>query len=247
MVQNYESFAWYVTRLRRHVLGKECQDFLAYVLETSTERSRRVEKSERFWRAQLGCDHEQPDFAKEYGPMIEVDPAVTPYGPERMKPLAFSSEEGRVNPKGIPCLYCCTNLETAIAEVRPWIGSHVSVGEVVLSKDLDLVDCSLEPTAELACEFSGMPKRREPELWRIINLAFSHPVIRTDNTADYAPTQVLAEKFSERYDGIIYSSRLGPGKNLALFNPDITTICNRSTHRIESVKFTTSPSSVVHS
>ena len=46
-----------------------------------------------------------------------------------MKPLGGRATDGRANPRGIPCLYLATTKETAMSEVRPWIGSYVSAGQ----------------------------------------------------------------------------------------------------------------------
>jgi hypothetical protein len=67
------------------------------------------------------------------------------------------------------------------------------------------------------------PDERERSVWTDIDLAFAEPVNRSDDVADYAPTQIIAELFKrEQYDGIKYRSALSDtGHNVALF--DITT------------------------
>ena len=71
-----------------------------------------------------------------------------------------------------------------------------------------------------------------------MNEGFSEPVTPTDNTADYAPTQVLAEAFrSHGYDGVIYRSMLGPGKNIAIFDLGNAELVNCTLHRVTTVKF----------
>jgi RES domain-containing protein len=42
-----------------------------------------------------------------------------------MKPIPKWQGEGRANPRGIPVLYLATHRETALAEVRPWIGAVI--------------------------------------------------------------------------------------------------------------------------
>ncbi|MFZ0569740.1 MAG: RES domain-containing protein [Rhodomicrobium sp.] len=44
-----------------------------------------------------------------------------------MKPIPNWLSEGRANPRGIPYLYLASTRDTALAEVRPWIGSHITV------------------------------------------------------------------------------------------------------------------------
>jgi hypothetical protein len=46
-------------------------------------------------------------------------------------------------------------------------------------------------------------------------------------TAEYAPTQIIAEHFKNSgYDGILFRSSLGLGLNVALFNLDAASIVN---------------------
>jgi RES domain-containing protein len=138
-----------------------------------------------------------------------------------MKPLPDRASEGRVNPKGIPCLYCSTDKKTAMTETRPWIGSYVTVAQFEVLKDLRLVDCTADLPATRLMDLSYESNRDKWEeyVWGCINRAFSEPVARNDDVADYAPTQVLAEGFrSVDYDGIQYGSILGEGKSVALFD-----------------------------
>ena len=73
---------------------------------------------------------------------------------------------------------------------------------------------------------------------RIINEAFSEPMSRADDVADYAPTQFLAEAFrNEGYDGIVYESRMGNGKNVALFDVDIAEVASRQLQHVEKLSF----------
>ena len=60
-----------------------------------------------------------------------------------------------------------------------------------------------------------------------------------DDTADYAPTQVIAEVFrSEGYDGIAYKSAFGKkGYNIVLFNPDDAELTGCTLFEARSLKF----------
>jgi hypothetical protein len=86
------------------------------------------------WRAQLGYDHYAAvDFTGEQQP--------APFPVERMKPLRNRAREGRANPKGIPYLYLATHQDTAMAEVRPWVGSLISIGRFALKRDVHVLNC----------------------------------------------------------------------------------------------------------
>ncbi|GMV94116.1 MAG: hypothetical protein AMXMBFR82_38940 [Candidatus Hydrogenedentota bacterium] len=82
------------------------------------------------------------------------------------------------------------------------------------------------------------PEKRAEVIWEEINFAFSMPIQNTDSTADYVPTQIIAEKFRQAgYDGIAYSSCLGTGTNVALFDLDAADMCSCSLHNVKSVSY----------
>jgi hypothetical protein len=56
-------------------------------------------------------------------------------------------------------------------------------------------------------------------VWRDIDHAFSRPLNRSDQHADYVPTQILTELFKTHgFDGVAYGSSLGDGHNVVLFD-----------------------------
>ena len=152
-------------------------------------------------------------------------------------PLADKAHEGRVNPKGIPCLYVATEPWTAIGEVRPTLGARVTMASLVPTRKLQLVNCGSERAAP---RFSEEPEAmfREMAVWAYISTAFSEPVTRADDQADYAPTQVLAELFKDMsLDGIAYQSAFGTdGYNVALFNVADAAITGCWVYRVANIK-----------
>jgi len=208
--KQYSEFSYFVMRKARFILDAKNQRFLDTVVDTSAKRRHVIKQGDKHWRAQL---HREID--------VEV-----PFSRKRMIPQPDRAQEGRVNPKGIPCLYCSTDKDTAIAEMRPWIGEFVTVAKVVILKDLKVVDCSasdkLDPaTFDLMFGFNDAepePAKREERVWADINRAFSQPVTRLDNVAEYAPTQVLAEAFRKAgYDGSFMAAGSGlEGLDLAV-------------------------------
>lgn len=130
------------------------------------------------------------------------------HGCKRMMPYSDKAKEGRVNPKGIPCLYTATNPHTALSEMKPRIGSYLTLGEFVTVKELAIVDFACE-RLQLADPNDG-PTEEEMDIlvWEDLNDAFSEPVTDSDDIADYAPTQIVAELFRRAgYDGIRYKSK----------------------------------------
>lgn len=109
-----------------------------------------------------------------------------------------------------------------MTEVRPWIGSYVSVAQFIVLNDLSLVDCASDtrlPTIYPIGSSEPDKDKREKDVWWFVNQAFVEPVTRADDSADYAPTQILAEVFrKEGFDGIRYGSKLGNGMSVAVFD-----------------------------
>jgi hypothetical protein len=212
---SYKQFEKSVKRHARYIHESEAEEFLGSVAATTDSRVRILARGELFYRAQRGA-REDPAWQEQFGFRYAL-----PFPMERMVPRRNLADEGRVNPKGIPCLYLATDEKTAIAEVRPWVGALVSVAPFTLVRECRLVDCSdVPPLSRLFTK-----EQREHAVWQDIAYAFSTPVEdRGANTADYAPTQILAEMFRKRgYDGIAYASKLGKGKNIALFDLDLAT------------------------
>lgn len=124
--QHWDDFSRFARHVRfsgRYVWGDEQRAFVAAVLATIRDRDIVFAAGHTFYRAQIGVD--VLDRTDDEGNWIGED--VWGFGPERMKPLVDRAREGRANPTGIPALYVATSPETAVSEVRPWVGADVSV------------------------------------------------------------------------------------------------------------------------
>jgi hypothetical protein len=155
---------------------------------------------------------------------VRIDDNYIPssFPPERMKPFQNRGLEGRANPKGISYLYCSNRKETALSEMRPWIGALISLWQFKIQRELTIIDFSTKerhrPLYELAIKEPG-PQKRNKAVWIDIDRAFSRPVTPTDEVADYIPTQIIAEFYKKQnLDGIAYRSAFGGGYNIMLFD-----------------------------
>jgi len=213
--RSYWDFHREVALQRRYVWSKETLEFLDTVAGTCNDRVRDLPSGKIFWRAQLGNDWV---FEQQIN-----DEIPAPFKRNRMKPLPFRAHEGRVNPKGIPCLYVSTNRDAAMSEVRPGVGSFISLAQFKIIKDLKVVDCSVHHSNKEIYFEEPPPVEREQSVWAKIDAAFATPVTRSDETADYVSTQILSEKFADLgYDGVVYKSAYGDDAyNLALFDVNV--------------------------
>jgi hypothetical protein len=121
--------------------------------------------------------------------------------------------------------------------MRPWVGSYLSVGQLEVLRDLEVVNCTADDRRRKIYFAQPDATERERVNWMDIDDAFSTPVTVSDDLADYAPTQALAELFRQQgFDGIAYRSGFGPGHDLALFDLDSTRLVNCQLYRVDSIK-----------
>jgi hypothetical protein len=138
-------------------------------------------------------------------------------------------------------LYLSTRTETAMSEVRPWIGSLVPCALFRAVRDLNIVDLSVNHGKGVVFYFEEPnAKKKEEAVWTHIDQAFSTPITSEDDVAEYVPTQIIAELFkSEGYDGIAYKSAFGEdGYNIALFNIDDAKLVSCILHEVRAAQFT---------
>ena len=230
--RDFRKFRNIVRRKRRYIRDEATEQFLAAVLETAKKRAVTLAAPSAFWRAQIG--YEEPEDDESY--------RIDALGPDRMIPLHNRAREGRINPKGIPCLYLATNRETAIAEVRPGRHTLVSVGLFEIDTDLLVVDCSSDDRKWPIRPTDSIPPRdREGIIWGDINWEFSRPVDPSESHADYVPTQIVAELFRHHgYDGVVYSSSVAKGHNVAFFDTDAAKLTMCELHTIDTIEYRTS-------
>ena len=115
-----------------------------------------------------------------------------------------ATRDMRANYRYIPYLYCANHPYTALVEVRPRIGSEVSVATINVNEELKLLDFTLHVIPE------GMDDAKKL-LFSDLSYLFSKPMAFDDDTLDYIPTQYIAEYAKHLgYDGIVFESSLTP-------------------------------------
>lgn len=216
--------------------------FLKRLEDTHAANIIDLERGTTLWRSQLGCNWCQ-DYQDEFDEEI-------PFHRERMLPNAEYCNAGRANAKGVAYLYVASDAQTAMSEMRPWIGSYVSLAQLNTTKKLKIIDCTLSktrPRKKLSIstnlekgmdvkEFSSEEER--DLLWYNINKAFSKPVGH-ESKHEYLPTQIIAEFFkSLGFDGIKYKSSLTEkGHNYVLFNLESATIVNIKLYKVDALNY----------
>lgn len=168
---------------------------------------------------------------------------------EMGRPPAEIASAGRANPVGIPYLYVAEDIDTCCQEVRPSNGAKIYISRVLAAKDLRLVDLTAPKQKIALLKF----EEEEIELTlKCLNLLqqfseeLSKPVLPEKSHLDYIPTQFICEylrtissyKGIQSYDGIVFNSSYGSGKNVVLFSDDTVTIEEPVAHTVTSVSVT---------
>jgi RES domain-containing protein len=158
-------------------------------------------------------------------------------------PPREKARAGRANQAQQPVLYLANNRSTALAEVRPWKGAAVAVAEMKVKQRLLLVDLSqIRPVKS--------PFFEDLLKWRIdlavllyrLGQDMSRPVMPHEQETLYKPTQLLALMiWATGYDGCIYPSAMGSGKNYVLFNTQAAEVLNIEHVRVKSATFFSTP------
>jgi len=188
-VKAYENFHQEVRHQNRYILSQSSVDFLDELSKQSQEKSHVIPPGFILYRAQIGYDWDKIQI-EESG---DVD-FECPFGHERMMPNLKFADEGRINPKGIICLYAAEDVSTAISECRPWLSALVSMVELCSNKSLKFVDCTDVPDyRNVYFEIVRNTLMTEPKddgvrnliVWSNINTAFSIPVNPNEKKLDY--------------------------------------------------------------
>lgn len=147
---------------------------------------------------------------------------------------------GRANPAGISYLYLAEDEKTCIAEVRPSNGSLVNIATFNLNKELDLLDLT-NPRKKASFLLQESESLEDSithiNLLEIFAQELSKAILPHRSHLDYIPTQFISEFFKTvcGFDGIIFNSSFGHGKNIVLFDESVVKDNSMKYCRISSV------------
>ena len=120
---------------------------------------------------------------------------------------------GRMNARGISVFYGATTPETALAEVRPPVGSKVVVARFDLLRSMRLLDLRVLPDIEVTGSIfdpSLAPRQERAVLLRTLKSIITVPVMPDDEGLEYIVTQAIADFLATQerpsIDGIVFPS-----------------------------------------
>lgn len=141
-------------------------------------------------------------------------------------PPQHMASAGRMNARGISVFYGATEAATAIAEVRPPVGSNVATARFFVTRPLRLLDLTaLEKVQDGGSIFDSTLKSRLERVAFLQTLGqrMTRPVMPDDEVFEYLPTQAVADFLATenepQLDGIIFpSGQIKDGRNVVLFH-----------------------------
>lgn len=139
-------------------------------------------------------------------------------------PPYVHAKGGRMNANGIAVFYGATNAKTALAEIRPPVGSKVITAKFEISRSLKILDISA--LSSIAVNGSIFDKDYASLLTRTtflrkLSQRMTKAIMPDDEHFEYLPTQAIADFLGSEmgFDGIIFSSAQSlSGLNIALLN-----------------------------
>lgn len=132
---------------------------------------------------------------------------------------------GRMNAYGIAVFYGASDAKTALAEVRPPVGSRVVVARFLITREIQLLDLAAMREVFIKgsiFDASYMDRLERAKFLSSLSRGMTRPVMPTDESFDYLPTQAIADYLADerKLDGIIYPSAQVQGEhtNVVLFH-----------------------------
>lgn len=150
------------------------------------------------WRARRVRNEQQREQI-----LRQPEKELGPPPPEFAKPQ-------RMNPAGIPVFYGAFSEATAVAELRPDVGSEVVIAQFALDAPLLLLDLPLMASQPSGSIFHPdyQTRANRTAFLKSFHLLIARPIGRDDELIDYIPTQAVAEYVASvlHLDGILYAS-----------------------------------------
>jgi hypothetical protein len=212
-IQKEKIFGDFINKLKNERRYFCQHDFLNLLDESFERYFERIDINEKLYRARRMSKDE---YEERKSTLIDNDPFQGFDKKNSFIPPVKSIRANRVNTNGILCLYTARSIKTAIAEVRPFKETFVSVATIQLNRPLKLFKFSLPKNISSLGEEIFWDKF--PFWYVMLTNMFSVPYEFTNND-EYLVTQCISEyiRLSDKFDGILYKSSLDDdGENIAI-------------------------------
>lgn len=180
-----------------------------------------IKSDQIFYRARTGY------IEKKRSLDFDAEPAYhyAPYTGKDIGPPGPSiAGAGRANRFGVSFLYCATNEQTAIAEIRPHPGDRVSVGSFRLNREIKAYDLSKSHLLHFYRNDKLLDSFTALNTLRVL----INKTITPAERSHYSVTQLISDCIRQLgFEAIMFKSTVGSGKNIVVFN-------SRNTEYIEN-------------
>lgn len=156
-----------------------------------------------------------------------------------VNPNSDTISNGRCNPTFIPYLYTAESPECCIHELRPNIGSYVSIATIKVNRPLKILDISQD---HFFCDVSSpiISGAYNSTAFLYLTHFFSAPY---QSEGDYILPQYISEKVKNAgFDGLSYCSAVFSGRkntNVVIFNFDECEPIESKLYRVNDIKIVT--------
>lgn len=216
----------YIVNLKKELLEKNYflleDEFILELTKYKRYITRNLDISRIYFRARLGLECVKE---KTWETFDEYDGNYTdkyykykfiPYKYDKISaPPVTKVEQGRLNRHNVSYLYLATDINTAISEVRPHPGHKVSIGSFKLNREIKIADLNH------AFQFFSQNESSLKSFTFLndIDKHLSMPIIPEERHM-YLITQFFSDCFRKMgFDGVSFTSSVGTGENLLIFNP----------------------------
>lgn len=122
---------------------------------------------------------------------------------------------GRLNRAHVSILYVASDAETAVAELRPHPGHMVSTATFRLKRDIAVAALAAQDIRDYLDDDKLETLRTILSVSDVLDLP-----VQPDQQHLYSATQLLSDAIREEgFEGVSFKSSVGPGINLACFDP----------------------------
>ena len=165
--------------------------------------------------------------ARHFGSINSVRKALLVPDRELARPPFSIARAGRMNADGIAVFYGATDMQVALAEIRPPVGSSVVVSRFCVSKGKEIRLLDVEAFGRAYENYVESDEDMETKLDFIKSFGdqVTKPVVPENESKEYIITQVISDYLSSRRDidihGFIYKStqtNVNGHKNIVLFH-----------------------------
>lgn len=166
-----------------------------------------------WYRSRIGFEMEE-----NYTDFSRATRVVTPYRGAAISALPPPrASAGRMNRPGVSVMYVASDIETAMAEIRPHPRHTISIGGFRPTRALRIARFDVPIS-----RFCASDKRLDEfALIYHIDTLLSMPIIPEERHR-YAATHLLCDILLRRgFDGVSYRSSVGAGNNLCVFDPQL--------------------------